>query len=72
MELFFKINFGHVYDSLKISIKIIRNIRRHTNTFELRTMFAIVESRQSTADLNEITKENIRLDNKRLELEIMK
>ena len=35
-------------------------------------MFAIVESRQSTADLNEITKENIRLDNKRLELEIMK
>ena len=35
-------------------------------------MFAIVESRQSTADLNEITKEKIRLDNKRLELEIMK
>lgn len=35
-------------------------------------MFAIVESRQSTADLSEITKENIRLDNKRLELEIMK
>ena len=35
-------------------------------------MFACVESRQSTADLNEITKENIRLDNKRLELEIMK
>ena len=35
-------------------------------------MFAIVESRQSTADLNELTKENIRLDNKRLELEIMK
>ena len=35
-------------------------------------MFAIIESRQSTADLNEITKENIRLDNKRLELEIMK
>ena len=35
-------------------------------------MFAIVESRQSTADLNEITKENIRVDNKRLELEIMK
>ena len=43
-----------------------------TNTFELITMFAIVESRQSTADLNEITQENIRLDNKRLELEIMK
>ena len=35
-------------------------------------MFTIVESRQFTADLNEITKENIRLDNKRLELEIMK
>ncbi|XP_078321728.1 uncharacterized protein LOC144621782 [Crassostrea virginica] len=30
------------------------------------------KSRQSTADLNEITKEKIRLDNKRLELEIMK
>ena len=33
-------------------------------------MFAIVESRQSTtADLNEMTRENIRLDIKRLELE---
>ena len=34
------------------------------------TMFAIVESRQSTtADLNELSHENIRSDIKRLELE---